>query len=229
LLTYGTALLLAAALHLGLFLATGGLFHTPADGASEPEEPILEKNLTLTFSRPEPVELKSKQAVPVTRVREPLPPPAPVQSPIPEQKTPPEPVPVVESGPEQPAEAETEPNQPTERLARSTLNPEQALDRSRALPASRITKPRPLRPIDVEAVYPLGARLRGEEGAVRLSARIGEDGRVDVVEIHASSGFAILDRAAERAVRRTRFSPATRNDRPVAGDITITIRFHLDS
>jgi protein TonB len=64
---------------------------------------------------------------------------------------------------------------------------------------------------------------------VRLSVRIGEDGRVEDVKISDSSGFTALDRAAERAVRRTRFEPATRNDQPVADRITITIRFLLDS
>jgi protein TonB len=86
-----------------------------------------------------------------------------------------------------------------------------------------------LQPIDAEAVYPLGARLRGEEGAVRILVRINPDGRIDDLEIRESSGSTALDRAAERAVRRTRFAPATRKDQPVAGELTITIRFSLDS
>jgi protein TonB len=93
----------------------------------------------------------------------------------------------------------------------------------------QIEKPRPLQPIDAQAVYPLGARLRGEEGSVHIFVRIGADGRIDDLEIRESSGFTALDRAAERAVRRTRFEPATRSNRPVPGDLTITIRFSLDS
>jgi protein TonB len=61
-----------------------------------------------------------------------------------------------------------------------------------------------------------------------MIVRIGEDGRVEVVEIGESSGFTLLDRAAERAVRRTRFAPATRNGLPITDEITITIRFRLD-
>jgi TonB family protein len=54
-------------------------------------------------------------------------------------------------------------------------------------------------------------------------------GRIGNLEISQSSGFAALDRAAERAVRRTRFEPATRRSQPVAGELTITIRFSLES
>ena len=86
-----------------------------------------------------------------------------------------------------------------------------------------------MQPIDTEVVYPLGARLRGEEGAVGILIRIGTDGRLDDLEIRESSGFTALDRAAERAVRRIRFAPATRNNQPIAGELTITIRFSLDS
>jgi protein TonB len=59
--------------------------------------------------------------------------------------------------------------------------------------------------------------------------RIAENGRVVDVEISESSGFTTLDRAAERAVRRTRFAPATRNNQPVPGVLTIAIHFRLDS
>jgi protein TonB len=93
----------------------------------------------------------------------------------------------------------------------------------------RVAKPRPLDPIDAEAVYPLGSRLRGEEGAVYLKIRVGADGRVEAVDIHRSSGFAALDRAAERAVRQTRFAPGMRGERPVPGELTITILLRLDS
>jgi len=96
-------------------------------------------------------------------------------------------------------------------------------------PAVQTTKPRPLQPLDIEAVYPIGARLRGEEGAIRLLLHIGSDGRLRKLDIEESSGFAALDRAAEQAIRRTRFAPATRNNRPVPGELTITIRFSLDN
>jgi len=45
------------------------------------------------------------------------------------------------------------------------------------------------------------------------------------VEVTASSGSAILDRAAAEAVRRWVFAPATRNGVPVDAYVTFTIRY----
>ena len=64
---------------------------------------------------------------------------------------------------------------------------------------------------------------------LRLSIRVDARGRVGHIEVVESSGFAALDRAAEKAVRYTRFVPAAVGDRPVPDDLTITIRFRLDS
>jgi protein TonB len=58
---------------------------------------------------------------------------------------------------------------------------------------------------DVRPVYPLSARLRGEEGTVRVLVLIGVSGRAEQVEISQSSGCEALDRAAADAVRKARF------------------------
>ena len=49
--------------------------------------------------------------------------------------------------------------------------------------------------------YPLGSRLRGEEGVVSVAVRFGSMGALENVEIVRSSGFSALDRAAEKAMR----------------------------
>jgi protein TonB len=213
-LTYTVAFAVAAIIHVGLFLGTGDLLRSQENRFAELEDSEFEKTLTLTFRRPEPVQLHPKAAVPVTRVRESVPTPADVPEILPRN-----------SEAESP---DSKVGEETEEMVQSPAVPQPFRYQSRALPTSRIEKARPLRPIDVEAVYPLGARLRGAEGAVRMIVRIGEDGWVEVVEIGESSGFTILDRAAERAVRRTRFAPATHNGLPITDEITITIRFRLD-
>jgi len=58
--------------------------------------------------------------------------------------------------------------------------------------------------------YPLGSRLRGEEGVVMIRASIGVDGRAVTVNVTSSSGFPSLDKAAVKAVMAVRFQrPAT--------------------
>jgi protein TonB len=81
---------------------------------------------------------------------------------------------------------------------------------------------RPIRPN-----YPLGARRRGEEGTVILDVTVAADGRAGTVVQVASSGFAELDRAAERAASQARFKPGSRNGLPVESAARLTIIFRL--
>lgn len=76
-------------------------------------------------------------------------------------------------------------------------------------------------------VYPAVARRRGMEGRVLLVVEVGQDGRVCDVVIKKSSGFELLDKAAFKAVRKWRFSPATRGGRPVKARLEVPIRFSL--
>jgi TonB family protein len=76
--------------------------------------------------------------------------------------------------------------------------------------------------------YP-GAALRlGQEGWVMLSYVISPEGAVTEPMIEDSSGVEALERAALNAVRKWRFSPATRNGVPVEQSMTKTrIAFQL--
>lgn len=76
--------------------------------------------------------------------------------------------------------------------------------------------------------YPARAQRRGESGEVLLRINVDARGVPDRVEIAASSGSRDLDRAARRAVQRWRFRPAMRDGRPVAGVVTVPIRFASD-
>lgn len=60
--------------------------------------------------------------------------------------------------------------------------------------------------------YPLGSRLRGEEGLVVVHAYLSPEGIVRNVDIAESSGYPALDEAARRAVRSARFRPFAPHD-----------------
>lgn len=57
----------------------------------------------------------------------------------------------------------------------------------------------------IRPYYPLGARLRGEEGVVKVEVCVGSNGHVLDCAVAKSSGFAALDNAALAAVKRARF------------------------
>lgn len=79
-----------------------------------------------------------------------------------------------------------------------------------------------------EPEYPRLAVRRGYEGTVLLRVHILHDGRVEAVEIEEGSGHQILDRAARKAVRTWRFTPARRGGRSVASWALVPITFKLD-
>ena len=75
--------------------------------------------------------------------------------------------------------------------------------------------------------YPRSARRRSLEGRLMLRVVINPKGRVDTVEISKSSGHAILDHAAETAVRRWKFEPGRRAGIAVRAAIDIPVVFRL--
>lgn len=77
--------------------------------------------------------------------------------------------------------------------------------------------------------YPALSRRMGEAGEVRLRVRVGAAGTVEDVAIERSSGFVRLDRAAELAVARWRFTPAVHDGQPVMAWAVIPIVFSLRS
>ena len=80
---------------------------------------------------------------------------------------------------------------------------------------------------DIRPVYPLGARLRGEEGVVVLDVAVDASGHPKSVTIKKTSGFSALDRAAASAMEKARFVAATRDGVPCEGETTISVRFQL--
>jgi protein TonB len=90
------------------------------------------------------------------------------------------------------------------------------------------TPTRPARPIrNPNPSYPTEAVQQGLEGRVILSVTIALSGKVTKVTVTESCGHKSLDQAALDAVRRWRFSPATRGGKPVEWTAQLPIRFRL--
>ena len=87
----------------------------------------------------------------------------------------------------------------------------------------QIQPPRALR--SVPPVYRPIAQQARVEGAVRIDAVIGEDGRVR--EATVVEGSPLLSGAALDAVRQWRFTPTRLNGQPVAVVMTVTVVFSL--
>lgn len=79
----------------------------------------------------------------------------------------------------------------------------------------------------VEPVYPRGARLAGIEGVVRLGLEVSSGGALRRVSVIASSGDALLDRAAVEAAQASAYGPAKVSGRAVDAEVEATYRFEL--
>jgi TonB family protein len=76
--------------------------------------------------------------------------------------------------------------------------------------------------------YPETARRRGYEGIVFLTADIDKNGSPVKVEIEKSSGHAILDEAALKAVKTWKFLPGKVGNLPIESTVRVPVRFYLD-
>jgi protein TonB len=86
-------------------------------------------------------------------------------------------------------------------------------------------KPRPL--AEINPVYPIGARLRREQGVVVYRVFVSATGRIERIERERTSGSPELDEAARAALLYTGFSPALLRGKPIAGQVLIGIKFEL--
>ena len=76
--------------------------------------------------------------------------------------------------------------------------------------------------------YPLEAQIRGEQGAVGLLIHVSPVGTASAVDVIASSGYPVLDRAARNAVLRWRFNPEEKDGIPVASSLPFNMIFELE-
>jgi len=86
----------------------------------------------------------------------------------------------------------------------------------------RVKEPRLLS--SVSPIYPQAAMQANVQGDVKIQATIDESGRVTKMKV--LSGPILLQRAAMDALRLWRYSPSVLNDKPIAVDEVVTVRFH---
>ena len=77
-----------------------------------------------------------------------------------------------------------------------------------------------------EPTYPKHALDQGLEGTVTLTVTVGANGEIASVDVASSSGHALLDQAAIRAVKQGwKFTPGLAKGKPMAGKVKVTFLF----
>jgi protein TonB len=77
--------------------------------------------------------------------------------------------------------------------------------------------------------YPVGSRIRGEEGIVKVQVLVAENGTPLKTSVLTSSGFSALDQAALKAVSKAKFKPAIAAGKPMQSEAQLTFRFCLEN
>jgi TonB family protein len=75
--------------------------------------------------------------------------------------------------------------------------------------------------------YPRWAVRQGWQGEVLLAVEILENGKVGAAVVMQSAGYAILDKAALRAVKSWKFQPAVLNGKAFRSCVQIPVNFQL--
>jgi len=80
----------------------------------------------------------------------------------------------------------------------------------------------------IPPIYPKVARKRGQQGTVWLDIWLDEDGGKKTIKLFKSSGIAILDRSAIKAVKQWLFKPNTVDGSGQESHLRIPVEFSLD-
>ncbi len=110
-----------------------------------------------------------------------------------------------------------------------------AQDMNRTADVAGLTDQRPLvsEPLfngaQRKPAYPYMARKRGQQGTVLLEVFLDKRGQIESVTLVDSSGFSLLDRAAEKAVRRWSFRPLVRDGVALSSRVRVPVVFRLDA
>ena len=76
-------------------------------------------------------------------------------------------------------------------------------------------------------VYPRRSIVKNQQGRVLVDARIDEQGRVIDLKIHQSSGYALLDRAAVKSVKKWIFEPVQHYGGTADATVRVPVNFVL--
>ncbi|MFP6762412.1 MAG: TonB family protein [Planctomycetaceae bacterium] len=94
-------------------------------------------------------------------------------------------------------------------------------------PGARVDQPPVRLTTNPGPVYPREAWRQQQQGVVYLLVQVSGKGRADSVRVQRTSGFQLLDAAAEKTVRRWKFQPAVRAGKPVPSQVLVPIRFRI--
>ena len=81
--------------------------------------------------------------------------------------------------------------------------------------------------VNPRPAYPELARQRGQEGQVVVLVNVDIHGNPTSVLLETSSGYSLLDQASITAIRKWKFSPASRNGEAVPGAVRVPVFFRL--
>jgi protein TonB len=171
---------------------------------------------------PPPPDLPSPPPLPTLATTDlPPPPPALAEIPVPSLAPPPLPVDSVLPQEMQPTPAVPKPAAKPHHLAKTPVIPPRPVAPPQAPPAEAgppeyLADPRPL--------YPFVARQRHQQGTVILLVTLDEAGNPTSVTVEQSSGYGILDKAAQKQVAAAwRFKPGQ------GSEVHVPVEFHLDA
>jgi len=204
---------------LGLHLVAGTALVLLTHGAFE----VHPRPMAVTLRHlvvPEPAVPRSVPEPVVPRVPQPIskavtPQPAPVPAEAATAPPSPEPLPAQESEPAAPAPPGTQ--EPA--LPATAAEPAPAAP-SAVVPPAVVSYRKPL--------YPPRLRSLGVEGSVVLEIAVSAQGTPQDVRVTRSSGYPEMDSRAVEALRRATYSPRAVGDTPVAGVLTLLVRYTLE-
>ena len=181
--------------------------------APKPPKIFNETYVDVTLTTPPPPQPEVQPAV--------VPPPPtvqPVVQPKPEEKPPPPPSPQ----PEMPL-PEPKPEPPPPPVTPSVVIPSPKPPVEEYVPVTQPTFAK-----QAEHVYPPEAARRHQQGTVILMLYITGGGTIDKIEIVKSSGFQLLDAAAIREMKLSKFEPAMDGAIPVRSRAQADVTYKLE-
>lgn len=229
---------IAIAAHVALLLLAVALFQffpikfLPYESPPASQEPPLEVTMVTEpepalppppppDSTPPPPEVMPPPLPDLAPPDMPPPPPAPAEMPVP--SLPPLPLPVEPVALQEvatipvPHKRTPQPHKVAETPAPPpSVAPQESPPPTDAGPPEYLADPRP--------VYPFVARQRRQEGTVLLLVTLDEAGNPSSVTVEQSSGYSILDKAAQKQVAAAwRFKPGQ------GSKVLVPVEFHLDA
>ncbi len=191
---------------------------TPTEKQVEQPQPLTPQPPTTPKPKPKPRKVKKKKKAAV-KPPKPAPPPAPE---VPQEK------PVADLQPK-PSENLTTVIQPQKddlpSIPQKTINRTPIVNKAPSI----LRKAYPKNEGNPPPNYPTLARRRGWEGTVQLLVMVLEDGRVGDISVAKSSGHALLDEAALKAVARYQFVPGLQGNKTVSMRVQVPVHFRLQS